>query len=95
MPTAASMPTIMMTTISSMRVKALADDLACFGAGRGGKERARFRRRRRATPADPSAVAARWAATSVPARNKTRQPRNELSMSIGLNEDIPCLPSRD
>ena len=28
----------------------------------------------RATPADPSAVAARWAATSVPARNKTRQP---------------------
>jgi len=27
----------------------------------------------RATPADPSEVAARWAATSVPARNKPKQ----------------------
>ncbi len=55
----------------------LVDGLSRFRAGRGGQERARFRRRRRATPADPSEVLPRWGKTSVPARNKTRQPRKD------------------
>ncbi len=54
----------------------LAGDEPWTGAGRGGKERARmpgYRYFGRATPADPSAVAARRAATSVPAPDKVRQ----------------------
>jgi len=44
----------------------------------------------RATPADPSEVAARWAATSVPARNKTRQPLEGRQDPL-LNQKIPAV----
>jgi hypothetical protein len=41
----------------------------------------------RATPADPSEVAARWAATSVPAKNKPRQAREIFLFELALNCD--------